>query len=457
MEKFPSVVETYADLYAYVAKAPRAPNQITDYLVNQKGMKRRTINAQIDRISNGGFLLLKQEEDQRILLDQDAVKDWFKKLGEILHFDVTAEPIRKKKPEDDIASITNSHSVSFQMMNTRLNEANKKNKDLEAKVSDLEKQLKAAEEKLRNRTGDSILSCMKEKILVPESVRSVPEKVLEDDFFLEDPGAGLDPDQLLSRDGGVMASMYEVPEDSKRDLTESNYIERICKAFRSGRMFQKRLRDEGGLKPKETADSRLDQNRLQSVNLLLSNQKLNNQTKLAIYAFWYFHEDPEMEELLRLAGKYDINADYVIRLLEKPAGYKNYQALRGFLLQAMSASEVKIKMEAARELLCGDWYVVADYCGKPCHFKLLPVEELQIFADLLKAGRPDEAAGVLDQVLSSTCGPVDHKSDVAEIESPEFLHAEEEDLDIHVNVDDQESLDDFGEFEAKEDADEEAE
>jgi hypothetical protein len=457
MEKFPSVVETYADLYSYVAKAPRAPNQITDYLVNQKGMKRRTINAQIDRISNGGFLLLKQEEDQRILLDQDAVKDWLKKLGGILNFDVTAEPIRKKKPEDDIASITNSHSASFQMMNTRLNEANKKNRELEAKVSNLEKELQVAEEKLRNIAGDSILSCMKEKVLVPESVKSEPGRILEDDFFLEDPGAGLDPDQLLSRDGGVMTSMYEVPEDSKRDLTESNYIERICKAFRSGRMFQKRLRDEGGLKPKETADSRLDQNRLQSVNLLLSNQKLNNQTKLAIYAFWYFHEDPEMEELLRLAGKYDINADYVIRLLEKPAGYKNYQALRGFLLQAMSASEVKIKMEAARELLCGDWYVVADYCGKPCHFKLLPVEELQIFADLLKAGRPDEAAGVLDQVLSSTCGPVDHKSDVAEIESPEFLHAEEEDLDIHVNVDDQESLDDFGEFEAKEDADEEAE
>ena len=118
MEKFPSVVETYADLYSYVAKAPRAPNQITDYLVNQKGMKRRTINAQIDRISNGGFLLLKQDEDLRIFLDQAAVKGWLKKLGEILNFDVTAEPIRKRKPEDDITSITNFHSASFQMMNT---------------------------------------------------------------------------------------------------------------------------------------------------------------------------------------------------------------------------------------------------------------------------------------------------------------------------------------------------
>ena len=42
----------------------------------------------------------------------------------------------------------------------------------------------------------------------------------------------------------------------------------------------------------------------------------------------------------------------------------NYENVRGFLRQVCKASEVRMKREAAKELIAGEWYVVAEYNNK---------------------------------------------------------------------------------------------
>ena len=193
----------------------------------------------------------------------------------------------------------------------------------------------------------------------------------------------------------------------------------------------------------------LDANRSKSVQLLLSNKSLSNQAKLATYAFWYFHDDPEMEELLRLAGRYGIHADSVIQLLEQPKEYRNYKTVRAFLQQIMMSSEAQIKMEAAKELLCGDWYVTADYCGKTCHFKLMPVEELEEFVLLLNEVRLDEASEKLVKLLEwkSTCGQSDHKLEKEDIETPKFVKEVSNIQEAHMPIDEEVALSHFEESE----------
>lgn len=86
-----------------------------------------------------------------------------------------------------------------------------------------------------------------------------------------------------------------------------------------------------------------------------------------------------------------MEAGYVITLLENPGEHDNYHNVRGFLLQALKSSEARIKREAVKELICGEWYVEAEYGGKVCRFQMMPVDELIAFKEALENLQIDEA------------------------------------------------------------------
>ena len=48
----------------------------------------------------------------------------------------------------------------------------------------------------------------------------------------------------------------------------------------------------------------------------------------------------------------------------------------GFLSQFAQASEFKMKLELARELIEGKWYITAEYDGKKTKFQLVPIDEI---------------------------------------------------------------------------------
>lgn len=52
-----------------------------------------------------------------------------------------------------------------------------------------------------------------------------------------------------------------------------------------------------------------------------------------------------------------------------------YENTVAFLSQFADASEYRMKLDLARELIEGKWYITADYNGRTTKFQLVPIEE----------------------------------------------------------------------------------
>ena len=432
-------IEDYANIYSYVVKGSKTSDQLKDYLVKQKGVLKKTADSQIKKIKEGNFAFL-DYADEKISFNHEAFLAALDGMGKLLNYNITAEPVKKKKPEDEIAVITSGHSKNYRNERTRANGLETANKKLEAEFNQMKEELKSL-------AALQITTCMDKKVVALQSVKSEPTEALEEDGFLaaSDSGDG--------KASGTLAGIYEADTSPENELSESNYIKRICSFFRHSKFFEKRSQVDTSKKQGNQAVKVIDKEREEIINQLLNNN-IPNQAKLATYALWYFHDDLEMEHLLKLAGQYGINANYVIQLLENPNGQMNYKTVQAFLQQAMSSSEVRIKKEAAQELLCGDWVVVADYCGKPCHFKLMPVEELAEFRKILETYGLADASELLKKLTETktTCGPTDHKLEnrsvqKEDIEAPAFIHEAEQTEDVHAPVNEEAAFEHFAEQE----------
>ena len=63
------------------------------------------------------------------------------------------------------------------------------------------------------------------------------------------------------------------------------------------------------------------------------------------------YHNTNVERLLNYAGEHCINADLLIYILEDPDVCTTYENTVGFLSQFAQASEFKMKLELARELI----------------------------------------------------------------------------------------------------------
>ena len=433
---------TYLDVYKFLSKGSYTQSELEKMLEMQNRSSTSSHNH-ADKAAKGELRFISQNADKKLILDKEAMIPFWEDFFRELNLEAEIHVKKKENPEAKIVALKKAHSSDYTNLKRERNAALNQVKKLEKQISDLKKRRGKKLEK-------DILDAEGRKVMVLSSVRaSIPQK-FEDDFFLATAESLLDPTQLISKSGGVMASMFTLDESPEKELTEQNYLQRIFNHFQSGLFFRKRLEDEEKLDEKDVDVKELDSNRIASINSLLANKTLTNQAKLTAYAYWYLHDDPEMEDLLRMAGQYDINAEYVIQLLEKPNEYRNYQTIRRMLQQARMPSEAHIKREVVEELLCGDWYVIANYGGKDCHFKLMPVEEIQRFIDLIKESRVIEAEQILNDLMKwrSTCGQSDHKlEDSSDIEVPDFVKGTEADGDVHASIDEDAALNDFEEKE----------
>ena len=187
-----------------------------------------------------------------------------------------------------------------------------------------------------------------------------------------------------------------------------------------------------------------------------------------MYAGWHEYHGTEMEDLLNYAGDHVVDANYVISLLEHPKEYNNYENVRGFLRQAVKASEARMKRETARELIAGDWCVIAEYQGKPCKFQMVPVNELVKFRHALEKNAYGEAAIGLERLLAvvRTASFEEDNPDKKMVvkdtrlrqiddeyfkEATAMIHEAEKDCeqDVHIAIDEESALDDFAESEVK--------
>lgn len=353
----------------------------------------------------------------------------------------------------------------------------KENAELHRKVADLEKEIDRLKKVNMEKICQAVDGSMNKKVLILPSIRSFGPAV-EEDIFLHDPAKMVDTSEAVSRHGGNRDSFYEVDHEKKHHLTISNVRNRIADALMRCSFFEKLFMDEEKAKAalqkseqsREQMDDVIRENRKKSIELLLKDESLSNQAKLAFYAGWHEYHGTEMEDLLNFAGDHGLEADYVIRLLEKPEACHNYESIRGFLRQACKASEARIKREAARELISGEWYVAAEYNGRTCRFQMLPVEELLSFRDAIKNNMSEQAVFTLDKMLGTRRraffeGDNPEKDLVVQDtgfteldenyykKAAEMIHQydEQREAEIHMPVDGDDCGDDFSEYEEEAD------
>ncbi len=308
-------------------------------------------------------------------------------------------PGGRKGDNPQIAKVPNK------VENPQFTECKKKNIELKNKVASLRSEKEKLEKKVLKLKSEKILAAMTEPTVRIDTARIIGEDVRED-IFLHNVSGIFPGERDRSKIGGSRDSFYKRDEDKSHQLTIGNGRRKIAEFLCRSRFFEKLFNDcraaenqkeiKGEITPK-----RISENRKKSIEMLLKDGSLTNQAKLALYAGWYEYHGTEMEDLLNYAGDHSLAAEYVIRLLEMPDVANNYENVRGNLRQVCKASEVRMKRVAAKELIAGEWYVVAEYNNKPCRFQMLPMDELIRFEEYLKKDLYPEALSELDKLLGT--------------------------------------------------------
>jgi len=470
MEEKLTTLEKYGYIYHMVGMNPITRKELREKIKKDSPkMSETTLKKYSDAPFDGAYPMFVVKED-KATLDISAFRSFIEELCKYVGTDAAVlftgpapAPGGRKGDNPQIAKVPNKAE------NPQILIERKKNTELSKQIADLEKQIEELRLVNQKIVADSVLANMSKEINI--STVRVFGKAVEEDIFLHNVSDVLGEVRDVSKVGGTRQSFYVKDSDKAKELTVQNARSKVAEILFRSKFFEKLFHDSCAYEKKvsgkvDITTTQMDANRRKSIELLLSDDKLSNRAKLALYAGWHEYHGTEMEDLLNYAGDHCLDANYVIRLLEKPDVANNYQNVRGFLRQACKASEARMKREAAKELIAGEWFVIAEYNGKPCRFQMFPVEELLYFEKLLRKGLYPKAVLEIDKLLGTykksafvdtdpekelvvrSAGYMDLDAEYY-AEASKMIHQYEEMSGINANVpiEDDGSSDDFKEYE----------
>lgn len=470
-------LQTYAKVYASIGTVPQNRTEIRASL---KEFKDKSSDSTIRNHLNDTFdgkLPLITIKDEKAVLDVAELRSFIEGLCKTLGTDAAIlftgpvpAPKGRKDSDAQIPSIDGVQaSPAMVNMKKSLAEAVKKEKELNDKLEQKEQEIADLKRRIQEDVTKAIITEADKKIVIMSSVSSEPDEIFRRDFFLDKPSQIVDIPKTTGKSGGERESFYKILASTQLALTTEMYCKRIAERLCRSKFFENRSKDVEKLRRKNATEDEIHDNRKKSIQMIMKDNDMSNQMKLALYAGWHEYHGTEMEDLLNFAGDYVLDANYVISLLEHPKEYNNYENVRGFLRQAIKASEARMKRETARELIAGDWCVIAEYNGKPCKFQMVPVNELVKFRYALEKSAHGIAAVQLEKMLAvvRTATFEDNNPDKKMIvkdskvrqpddeyfkEATAMIHEAEKELeqDIHAPIDDESALEDFAESEVKE-------
>ena len=442
----------YFDVYSSLAKKSKSKNDLLLDLTNQGAVK-STAKSHVAKVVSGDLDFI-TSKNGLFCFEPEPFKEMITEICVELGLDVSFEEVHKKKakPEDSIATVTVAHSPEYIKAKQAADSATTTIKELTKELEKRDAQIAAlALELEKNAVANAVID-VPGKRLVVGTARFKPDGVFGEDFFTNDNTKLLDVTSLLSRFGNETP----VTASDAEELSEENYLKRIARVLFGGNLLKNMLKQKELPQEADASYCDYEKKRLESVNQILKADNLPNQVKLSLYAQW-FNGDSEMQQLLDYAGEHCINANYVIRLMEKPKEYQNFKTLRGMMIQAMKASEAHIKKEAALELIAGEWYVEAEYDGQMTRFRMVPDSALERIKNTSLQYHGENLVKIIDQLLLENKGFVkpSHKeterlcvnssNQIKDIKVPVFVHAADGDVDIHIPVNEDAALDDFAE------------
>lgn len=407
MEEKLTTLEKYGYIYHMVGMNPITRKELREKIKKDSPkMSETTLKKYSDAPFDGAYPMFVVKDD-KATLDITAFRSFIEELCKYVGTDAAAlftgpapAPGGRKGDNPQIAKVPNKAE------NPQILIERKKNTELSKQIADLEKQIEELRLENQKIVADSVLANMSKEVNI--STVRVFGKAVEEDIFLHNVSDVLGEVRDVSKVGGTRQSFYVKDSDKAKELTVQNARSKVAEILFRSKFFEKLFHDSNAYEKKVSGkvdiaatQMDMDANRRKSIELLLSDDKLSNRAKLALYAGWHEYHGTEMEDLLNYAGDHCLDANYVIRLLEKPDVANNYQNVRGFLRQACKASEARMKREAAKELIAGEWFVIAEYNGKPCRFQMFPVEELLYFEKVLRKGLYPKAVLEIDKLLGT--------------------------------------------------------
>lgn len=388
-------VMEYGDVYTIVAQGIESVEALKAAL-KKSGVTGGTLQRRNDYLlGEPAYLTI---DGDNISYDAASLaKDLHELMEKLLPNDCRDEPqgvLREENNKEQVAILTGEK------------------KELAKRIAEKEDIISKLKSELSEKFGSSLKSELERKVLVASSISVGPKEHISDECFLVDPEELLDVDACVARYGGELDSFYkEIPTDSEdigfapgHELTEKNHALRTMKTVGTRRFFEKRIKDNAEAKKAESkvgqlfpahGDSKTDRqkerdkilrNRFISLNNIIKSDRLTNQEKLMMYAMNSEYHNTNVERLLTYAGAHCINANYLITILEDPDVCTTYENTVAFLSQFADASEYRMKLNLARELIEGKWYITADYNGHTTKFQLVPIEEFNELRE--KAGLP---------------------------------------------------------------------
>ena len=470
MEEKLTTLEKYGYIYHMVGMNPITRKELREKIKKDSPkMSETTLKKYSDAPFDGAYPMFVVKED-KATLDITAFRSFIEELCKYVGTDAAVlftgpapAPGGRKGDNPQIAKVPNKAE------NPQILIERKKNTELSKQIADLEKQIEELRLVNQKIVADSVLANMSKEVNI--STVRVFGKAVEEDIFLHNVSDVLGEVRDVSKVGGIRQSFYVKDSDKTKELTVQNARSKVAEILFRSKFFEKLFHDSCAYEKKvsgkvDITTTQMEANRRKSIELLLSDDKLSNRAKLALYAGWHEYHGTEMEDLLNYAGDHCLDANYVIRLLEKPDVANNYQNVRGFLRQACKASEARMKREAAKELIAGEWFVIAEYNGKPCRFQMFPVEELLYFEKLLRKGLHPKAVLEIDKLLGTykksafvdadpekelvvrSAGYMDLDAEYY-AEASRMIHQYEEmsGIDANVPIEEDGSSDDFKEYE----------
>ena len=470
MEEKLTTLEKYGYIYHMVGMNPITRKELREKIKKDSPkMSETTLKKYSDAPFDGAYPMFVVKDD-KATLDITVFRSFIEELCKYVGTDAAVlftgpapAPGGRKGDNPQIAKVPNKAE------NPQILIERKKNTELSKQIADLEKQIEELRLVNQKIVADSVLANMSKEVNI--STVRVFGKAVEEDIFLHNVSDVLGEVRDVSKVGGIRQSFYVKDSDKAKELTVQNARSKVAEILFRSKFFEKLFHDSCAYEKKvsgkvDITASQMDANRRKSIDLLLSDDKLSNRAKLALYAGWHEYHGTEMEDLLNYAGDHCLDANYVIRLLEKPDVANNYQNVRGFLRQACKASEARMKREAAKELIAGEWFVIAEYNGKPCRFQMFPVEELLYFEKLLRKGLYPKAVLEIDKLLGTykksafvdadpekelvvrSAGYMDLDAEYY-AEASKMIHQYEEmsGIDANVPIEEDGSSDDFKEYE----------
>jgi len=275
--------------------------------------------------------------------------------------------------------------AELEELRKRLSKLKDEKEQCEKKISEQEEHIRNLKAKLDVQVKKELKSELERKVIVASSIKVGPKKHGTDEMFIEDPDDLLDVEKCVARFGGELDSFYnEIPDDEEdtgydpgRRLSLKNYLLSVMKRIGTEGLFKKRAKESAEIKEKESKVGKLFpghfdkldeqqkerhnfiRNRYRALNDVMKNENLTNQEKLMLYGLNSIYHGTNFEKLLLYAGRHCINANCLIEILEDPDTGYNYENTLAFLQQFAEPSEFRMKLNLARDLIVGKWYISA--------------------------------------------------------------------------------------------------